>query len=334
MATILVAVFSLQGCGSSSSNGNTTTTPTTTPTTVAEVHLIEPNKVADYIDNFKLQQQTVAFSLDGVQSAFSFIEVDQESKIMIIKYDKGLAFLGFDTDKEEPINSLRLLEGDTTDLENFTPTKILEGVNIQTSEQNENIIYSGSVLDDTTQGLFSIHISINESFSSAGDAKLVLDGNKAFLSGTLGASTYIKIQEMINSSSVDTLVLTNVSGSVDDAINMHTGRLIRNAQLTTFMPADGEANSGGVDLFAAGAQRIYQEGGKLGVHSWCCQNGKDAGQLAVNDPAHDAQLTYFREMLGTDIGPEFYFFTINAARAQEIHLMTQDEIAKYTLTTP
>ena len=97
------------------------------------------------------------------------------------------------------------------------------------------------------------------------------------------------------------------------------------------MPANGEAYSGGVDLYAAGYKRVYQPGGKLGVHSWCCVDGKDAGQLGRDHSAHGSQLTFVREMLGETLGPEFYFFTIEAAPIDGIHLMTQDEINKYFL---
>ena len=254
---------------------------------------------------------------------------------MIIKYDKGLAYAGFDFENEEPTADLILLEGDTSDLDNFEVTRELTGVDIKITAVDDTIVYSGSVKDKATDGIYSVSLQVNEHLMGAGDSKLVINGNKATLSGTLGTSTYIQIQDMINATSVDTLILSNVLGSVNDDINMHTGRLIRNASLTTLMPKDGEAYSGGVDLFAAGTERIFEIGGKLGVHSWCCTaDGKDAGQLTKDDKAHGAQLTYFREMLGDVKGPEFYFFTINAAPAAGIHLMNVAEMVKYTLTKP
>jgi len=113
---------------------------------------------------------------------------------------------------------------------------------------------------------------------------------------------------------------------------MHTGRLIRKAQLTTLIPASGDVNSGGVDLFASGFKREYGTGGKVGVHSWCCEAGKSAHLLSKDDPAHGAQLTCFREMLGNELGPEFYFFTIDAAPAESVHVMTQSELTQYLIS--
>ncbi|NRA60654.1 MAG: hypothetical protein HRU25_07020 [Psychrobium sp.] len=324
LAVVLISI-ALQACGSSNKS--------TTEKTISEVHGIQPAAVAAYISDFKLQHEQLKFEFNKQASKMSFIELDVKEKEIIVKYNKGLVFIGFDIENNKAIASLTLAEGDTSDLENFESTRALTGVNIEITKQGNNTVYSGLVVDVITKYEYPIYIVFNESLINAGDSTVVINGTKATISGTLGTSTYIQIQDMLKTKSVDTLILSNVEGSVNDDINMHTGRLIRAAQLTTLMPKDGEAYSGGVDLFAAGSQRIFQDGGKLGVHSWCCEKGKDAGQLSKNNPAHDAQLTYFREMLGTEKGPEFYFFTINSAPADGIHLMTKDEMIKYSLVS-
>lgn len=336
---ILTMILGLQGCNSSSDGSNKTVKPTTPPvvptkpTTPPVVHMIKPSDVANYIDDFKLKQRRLELVFNSVTSKITYAGKTKDS--IILKYDQGLAILGFDFDKDELLPSLTLLEGDTSDLDNFKITRTLTSSDISVDGDDLLTIYTGTVQDGESKGLYSISIQINESILEAGDSKLVINGSKATLSGTLGASTYIQIQKMIKTTSVDTLILSNIPGSVNDAINMHTGRLIRNAALATFIPKDGNVNSGGVDLFAAGVERVYQNGGKVGVHSWCCTaDGKDAGQLSKDDKAHGAQLTYFREMLGAKKGPEFYFFTINAAPANKIHLMSVAEMVKYTLTTP
>jgi len=133
---------------------------------------------------------------------------------------------------------------------------------------------------------------------------------------------------------IDTLILHAVPGSANDEVNMETGRLIRKPGYTTIVPSDGAAASGGADLFTAGVVRIVEPGGQLGIHSWCCgPNGETAAELDRNDPAHDAQLAYFTEMLGPEIGPEFYFATLQAAPFAHVRYMTTDEIARYRLTT-
>ncbi len=329
---ILTMILGLQGCNSSSDSSNKKNPPVV-PTTPPVVHMIEPSDVADYINDFKSKQRRLELVFNSVTSKITYVEKTKDS--IMLKYDQGLAILGYDSDKDKLLPSITLLEGDTSDLANFKVTRTLSTFDIDIDASSTFTIYSGIVQDVTTKGLYSISIQINESILEAGDSKLVINGNKATLSGTLGASTYIQIQKMINTTSVDTLILSKIDGSDNDAINMHTGRLIRDAEFVTLIPKDGDVNSGGVDLFAAGTLRIYEAGGKVGVHSWCCtDDGKDAGQLSKDDKAHGAQLTYFREMLGAEKGPEFYFYTINAAPANSIHLMSVADMAKYTLTTP
>ncbi|MGI2000304.1 hypothetical protein [Shewanella frigidimarina] len=324
---LLTTLLVLQACGSSDNK------KVVVNQKVNDVHIIQPDNVAEYIETFKLQYEQLDLQIDGVKYKILFVDRDETDKVIIAKYDKGLIYLGFDFEKEQPINSITLLEGDTSNLEHFSPTAIFKGINIELSEQEDNMVYQGSIEAVNTKHLHSISVVINESLLGAGDSTLTLNGNVATLNGTLGTSTYIQMDELIKTKSFDTLKFGNVSGSINDEINMHTGRLIRAANLTTLMPQGSFAYSGGVDLFAAGSQRIYQDGGELGVHSWCCIAGKDAGQLSTTDPAHGAQLTYFREMLGTEKGPEFYFFTINAAPASSVYKMQKADMIKYNLVT-
>ncbi|ABE53849.1 hypothetical protein Sden_0559 [Shewanella denitrificans OS217] len=327
IVSLLATLVVLQACGNSDNK------KAIVKQQVNEVHGIQPDKVPNYIENFKLQYEQLDLQIDGVKYSLSFFDTDDAEKVIIAKYGNGLIYLGFDFEKEQPINSIMLLEGDISDLEDFKPTAILKGSNIELSEREDNMVYQGSIEDVNTKKLYSIRAVINESLLEAGDSTLTLEGNVATLNGTLGTATYIQMDELIKTKSFDTLKFGKVSGSINDDINMHTGRLIRAAKLTTLMPTGSFAYSGGVDLFAAGNQRIFQDGGELGVHSWCCLAGKDAGQLSKTDPAHGAQLTYFREMLGAEKGPEFYFFTINAAPAASIHKMKKAEMVKYSLIT-
>ena len=341
LASVLFVSLALTACGSSndsakSNKTETTSTTTTTPTTstATEVHGIKPADVDNYVENFQAQYRQLSLQLDGVETEFSFVDSDEESKVLILRIKQGLLLAGFDPDKEEPLASLTWLESNDSDLQTVfsNPDKTYNGQNIELEESGDNVVYSGSLVDSASQRSVSVRLVINESLMSAGSSKIEVNDTQAIITGDLGTNFYIQLKELIaQQPKVTTLVLKNVQGSVNDDINMHSGRLVRNAQLTTLMPADGEAHSGGVDLFASGFKRVYQQGGKLGVHSWCCEDGKGAGELGREHKAHGAQLTFFREMLGTDLGPEFYFFTIEAAPHDDIHLMTQAEIDKYLL---
>lgn len=102
-----------------------------------------------------------------------------------------------------------------------------------------------------------------------GDSKLKIIGDEAFLSGDLGTKAYAQIKDLIeNHPNVKTLVLTSISGSVNDAVNMHTGRLVHEAKLNTKVLANSDIASSAVDLFCAGENRIVEKGAKIGIHSW------------------------------------------------------------------
>jgi len=44
-------------------------------------------------------------------------------------------------------------------------------------------------------------------------------------------------------------------------------------------------------------------------------------------------LAYFSEMLGNKLGPDFYFYTLEAAQFDSIHYMTDEEIKKWNIAT-
>lgn len=326
IAIALVLSGLLQACGGSSSSDSKK--EVTEQISTAVVHHIAPAKVAEYIETYKQQIADVEFQFEGKKYELTFWDFGPDQKSIIARYDAGAGFVtfGFDMDKESPIANISVRHPSIAqELVSATDA-------IKISSAGDNYVYDGQVENKSTGGLHNVRLVINESFLSAGNSTLEIGGAEAVLNGTLGTKTYVQISEMIaNNPEVKKLFLLNIDGSINDAINMHTGRLIRQAQLTTNIGENGDVNSGGVDLFAAGFKREYTTGGKVGVHAWCCENGKSAHLLKKSDPAHGAQLTYFREMLGNELGPEFYFFTINAAPAESIHVMTQAELDKYLL---
>lgn len=335
----LVLSLTLVGCGSSNKSKDKTTTTQppvvttpTTPTAPPEVHSIQPADVAAYVENYKQQRNQLSLQLDGVETEFSFVDFEMEANLLIAKLNQGVLLIGFDVNKQEGLPNLALYKSTATDVNAILdkPDTILQGNNIALSGSDNNIVYEGSLITGDSQDNINVRLVINDAFISGGASEVKVEGEQAFVTGTLGTEFYVQLSELIaQNPAVKTLVLQNIQGSLNDAINMHSGRLVRNAQLTTLMPPNGEAHSGGVDLFASGYKRVYQAGGQLGVHSWCCVDGKHAGELSKDHEAHGAQLTYVREMLGAELGPEFYFFTLAAAPFNGIHLMTQAEIDKY-----
>ena len=176
-------------------------------------------------------------------------------------------------------------------------------------------------------------IQLHESILSLGNSKLEIKGNEAFLSGELGVRTYRQIKNMITDHpDVRTITLTEIEGSVDDEINLHAGRLIREAGLTTKVTKDSKVHSGGVDLLCAGLKRIIETGAVLEVQTR--NNMSIEGVTYPKDhPAHQHHLTYFQEMLGEKAGSKYYFLTIRASPAKYVPRLTAQQIKKWNLAT-
>jgi len=317
------------------STGGTTSTTTPTTTQPVATYNLHPDDVAEYVEDFKYQHEQLELQIDGVIYKITTILIDPKGETVFAKYEKGFLYFGFDFKEGEPLDNLTIIETETEDLNEAIAEVNAHfiGYNISIEFDDDNAIYTGR-LNNLADEDFSVRLVINESVVTSGSTTLDIEGTVATINGALGTLTYIQIQDLINDSpEVTTLLLQKMYGSVNDDINSHTGRLIRNAQLTTKVEKNSRIYSGAVDLFASGFDRIYESGATLGVHSWCCESGKPADELSQDDPAHGTQLTYFREMLGDDLGPEFYFFTINAASFDDAHVMTDDELNKYLLIT-
>ena len=154
--------------------------------------------------------------------------------------------------------------------------------------------------------------------------------NKLYLLDDLNSRTYDKVVILLKKhDEIDTIVLTAISGSLDDEATFKLGRYIRKHRLNTHLLANSVIASGGVDLFCAGEHRTIEEGAKLGVHSWS-DGSKDAKDFPKDHPDHKLNATYTKDMLGSD---DFYWFTIYAAPSKSIHWMTDKEIEKYNLST-
>ncbi len=162
---------------------------------------------------------------------------------------------------------------------------------------------------------------------------------------TLGITSYQALKRLVEHypKRKKVLVFDNfVGGSVDDEVNMYTGLLIREQGLDTKVSRAGHVFSGATDLFAAGVRRTLElqdtkfsvaGNQQVGVHSWSDgELGRDATEISYSDAAHRSQATYFSRMLGKQ-GIPFYLFTLTSAPSEGAHWMTQQEMARYRLTT-
>ena len=184
---------------------------------------------------------------------------------------------------------------------------------------------------DELAGLVAEHLAPGDFAEPSGD-RLVMEvrGDLLFARGVVNANSQREAVALLNGSpNVRTLVLTWVPGSVDDEANLALGRVLRDAGMTTYLPREARAASGGTDLLLAGARRVVECGALVGVHSWA-YGPVNGNEVPRDDPRHRFYLDYYR-----DIGiPEaFYWFTLEAAPPDSIHWMNEDEMERYRIHT-
>lgn len=137
------------------------------------------------------------------------------------------------------------------------------------------------------------------------------------------------LQTLDSHPQLDTVVLMEMPGSLDDEAVLRMGYALRARGLNTRLTGQSAIYSGAVDLFLAGRQRRMAPGAVIGVHAWADGFG-EATDYPPDAPEHQATAAYVRDMLGSDA---FYWFTLQAAPSTGIHEMTAAEIARFGLIT-
>lgn len=197
-----------------------------------------------------------------------------------------------------------------------------------------DLSFRGELSNESSGKSYKISYQTHEAILGAGTSSLELKGNEFHINGELGTRTYHQLKQAIKDHpQVKTVVLGKVNGSVNDAVNMHTGRILREAGLHTKVLSTSSIASGGVDLFCAGKERIIENGAQLGIHSWCCVGDYTAIDLPQDHPAHQYQIAYFTMCMGAELGPAFYFHTLEAAPFDGVHYMTEEELKKWKIAT-
>ena len=156
-------------------------------------------------------------------------------------------------------------------------------------------------------------------------------GRLLLLQGTVDSDSYDQVYDALKDApDIEAVVLVVVPGSADDEVNLKLGRMLRQARMTTYLPATGLVASGGVDLLISGARRIMERGAAVGVHSWAASDGTNGDDLPRDHADHRIFLDYYEEM---GIPEEFYWFTLRAAPPEDLHWMTEAELQQYRVYT-
>ena len=160
--------------------------------------------------------------------------------------------------------------------------------------------------------------------------EFTVDGSDLIMNGEIKSKTLDQFNEvMADNPNITTLIEVDVPGSLDDETMYQLVYRVRELGLNTYLRSDSRIYSGGVDLFLGGVKRSIEAGAELGVHSWS-DGTNEALDFPRGSPEHEANRRLIDDMLGAD---DFYWFTIEAAPAAGIHIMTADEIETYGLIT-
>lgn len=156
------------------------------------------------------------------------------------------------------------------------------------------------------------------------------ESDTLYMSGEINAKTLNQFEAIYaQNPQITRVVEQQIGGSLDDETMIRLAYRLRELGLNTHLQADSAIYSGGVDLFLAGVERTMEKGAVIGVHSWS-DGIKDAADYPRASPEHEENRKYIEDMLGDDA---FYWFTIYAAPAGDIHEMSAQEIAQYGLLT-
>ena len=126
---------------------------------------------------------------------------------------------------------------------------------------------------------------------------------------------------------IETLVMIEVPGSIDDDVNLLAAREIRLRGINTHVPEGGWVASGGTDLFVSGVRRSAHPSAKFGVHAWG-DGHMSANDFAPSDQVHKIYTDYYQDM---GIPSAFYWFTLEAAPVDGMHWMSHSQLRRYQL---
>ena len=165
---------------------------------------------------------------------------------------------------------------------------------------------------------------------------MVLEGNTIIeMNGVIGSSSLSDFNKLYASfPNVNTINIKQCDGSEDDETNLQLSARVHKLNINTHLLDNGLIASGGVDFFLAGIQRTKGTNTQIGVHSWSDGGSVQATDFPVGHANHLPYINYYVSVGFTrQQAEDFYYFTINAAPAEGIHWMTNEEITTYKLIT-
>lgn len=158
----------------------------------------------------------------------------------------------------------------------------------------------------------------------------VSNDTTVIMNGTINGRTENHFDKMIaDHPNINTIILEDCPGSMNDDENLRVSKKIYDNGINTMLRSTSEIASGAVDLFLAGRKRSFESGAKVGVHSWRGL-AKTATDFPEDHENHKPYIEYYEYVgMTAEEAKAFYFFTINAAPASDVHWMTEEELMQY-----
>ncbi len=173
---------------------------------------------------------------------------------------------------------------------------------------------------------------VKDTQTTFGIFKVSEDKETIEMNGTISSSSLINFNKLYSKyPNVKTINIKNCDGSSDDEVNLKLSKRVHDLNMNIHLLDNAEIASGGVDFFLAGIKRTRANNTKIGVHSWAGDN-VTATDFPVGHANHLPYINYYKSIGFADADAKaFYYFTINAAAANDIHWMTEEEIIKYKM---
>ena len=154
----------------------------------------------------------------------------------------------------------------------------------------------------------------------------------AQMDGVINSKSLTNFENLLSlKPNIKQINIVNCDGSEDDETNLKLSKKVHDLKIRTHVIDNGAIASGGVDFFLAGVKRTKGKNTKIGVHSWA-GDGQVATDFPVGHKYHLPYIEYYKSVgFSQEDAEKFYYFTINAAPAENIHWMTEEEIETYKI---
>jgi hypothetical protein len=279
----------------------------------------EEQEMSEWIEEFDQNgdgKLIITEARGEIKEFIHLIDADKNGEVTkaeMLSFDFTSVYLASDEDIKQEIDELfKEHKSDIVDLSKVSKDKF-----IRTSALDGN--HDGKI---TREEAYSFMKANNTPIT------FIVKGNVAFMSGVITSTTPASVLQLLfEHPNVTTIEMMTVPGSIDDVANIRAAMYVSKFGLMTKLNSNSYIASGGTDFFLAGKQRIVEDGARLGVHSW--GGGSIAAKdVPKDDPVHQKYLDYYNSV---GIPEAFYWYTLEAASARDMHLMSEEEIKLYEI---